>query len=124
MSDAIAPEKMEVYKRSAREREADRERAALRRRESAWVIARQAASILKEEYGATRIVAFGSLAHGAWFNTRSDIDLMAEGIPPESFWRAWCALDRLGDQFEIDLVAGESVAGRLREEIERSGVEL
>jgi len=121
---AIPPEKMEIYKQSARAREASRKQAVIQRRESAWTVAREAAGILKEEFGATRVVVFGSLAHGAWFNSRSDIDLMAEGIPPNAFWRAWCALDRLGSQFEIDLVVGESVTGRLRDEIEREGVEL
>ena len=120
----IPPDKMEVYRQSARAREAMAKQAMLQRRETAWAVARRAADILKKDFGATRVVAFGSLAHGAWFNSRSDIDLMAEGIAPEAFWRAWCALDRLGEQLEIDLVAGEAVSGRLREEIEREGVEL
>ena len=120
----IPPDKMEVYRQSARAREAQAKQAMLRRRELAWTVARQAADILKKEFGATRVVAFGSLAHGAWFNSRSDVDLMAEGIAPEAFWRAWCALDRLGEQPEIDLIAGESVSGRLKDEIEREGVEL
>jgi len=120
----IPPDKMEVYRQSARAREATAKQAMLQRRETAWTVARQAADILRQEFGATRVVAFGSLVHGAWFNSRSDIDLMAESIAPEAFWRAWCALDRLGGQIEIDLVAGEAVGGRLREEIEREGVEL
>jgi len=120
----MPPDEMEVYRQSARAREAQAKQAMLRRRESAWTVAHQSADILKKEFGATRVVAFGSLAHGAWFNSRSDINLMAEGIAPDAFWRAWCALDRLGGQFEIDLVACEAVSGRLREEIEREGVEL
>ncbi len=120
----ISAERMETYKRAARERETKQKLAAVERRASAWTVARQAADILKKEFGASRVVVFGSLAHGAWFNSRSDIDLMAEGVPPDAFWRAWCALDRLGSQFEIDLVAAEVVAGRLREEIEREGIEI
>jgi len=45
-------------------------------------------------------------------------------IPPNLFRRAWCALDRLGSQFEIDVVAGEAINDRLRQEVEREGVEL
>ncbi len=124
MTMAIPPEKMEAYRRSARKRESEQRAAALQRREAAWVVARQAAKLLKEQFGATRVVAFGSLAHEAWFNARSDIDLMAEGIPPEKFWRAWSTLDQIADGFEIDLVASEEATGRLREMIEREGVEL
>ena len=120
----IPPEKMKAYIESARAREAVQKQAAMQRREAAWAVARQAAGILKSEFGATRVVVFGSLSHGAWFNARSDIDLLAEGIPPDLFWRAWCALDRLGSQFQVDLVPGETIAGRLREEVEREGVEL
>jgi len=83
-----------------------------------------AAQLLREEFGATRVIAFGSLAHGAWFEPRSDIDLAVEGVPVEAFWRAWCALDRLGSTVEIDLVAIESAPERLRDEIAQQGVAL
>ncbi len=124
MTTTIPPEKMEAYRKSARRRESERREAALQRREAAWGVAREAAKLLKEQFGATSVVAFGSLAYGAWFNARSDIDLMAEGIPPEKFWRAWSALDQISGGFEIDLVASEEARGRLREMIEREGVEL
>jgi predicted nucleotidyltransferase len=87
-------------------------------------VARKAAELLKSEFGARRVVAFGSLAHGAWFSPHSDIDLAVEGIPAAAFWRAWCALDRLDSSFEIDLVPGESCSSRLQEEIAQNGVEL
>ncbi|RME45498.1 MAG: hypothetical protein D6791_10595 [Chloroflexi bacterium] len=67
---------------------------------------------------------FGSLAHGAWFHPNSDIDLAAAGIPPQAFWRAWCALDQVSEGFEINLVALEAVPERLRREIETGGREL
>ncbi len=124
MTTTIPPEKMEAYRQSARRRESERREAALQRREAAWGVAREAAQLLKEQFGATQVIAFGSLAHGAWFNARSDIDLMAEGIPPEKFWRAWSALDQISGGFEINLVASEEVAGRWHEIIEREGIEL
>ncbi len=120
----ISPERMEVYKRSARIREDEQKQALLQRRESAWKVARQAASVLKEQFGATRVVVFGSLAHGAWFNVRSDIDLMVEDLPSDKFWRAWAALDPISNGFEIDLVANDEMTERLREVIEQEGMEL
>ena len=124
MTTPILPERMEAYRRTARRRELEQKQAMAQRRESAWIVARQAAGLLKEQFGATRVVAFGSLAHEAWFHLRSDIDLMAAGIPPEKFWRAWAALDDISAGFEIDLIADDEMTERLRAVIEREGVEL
>jgi predicted nucleotidyltransferase len=124
MTTAILPEKMEAYRRTAHLRERQLEQAALQRREAAWVVARQAASLLKERFEAKRVIAFGSLAHGAWFSAQSDIDLLVEGIAPEKFWQAWCALDPISGGFEIELVAAEEATSRLREIVDREGVTL
>ena len=124
MATAIIPEAMARYRRSALAREMALQREAEQRHQVAWDIARRAAGLLREEFGATRVIAFGSLAHGAWFGVRSDIDLAAEGIPAEAFWRAWCALDRLDPTVDIDLVAIESAPERLRDEITQQGVAL
>jgi predicted nucleotidyltransferase len=70
------------------------------------------------------VIAFGSLAHGAWFGPRSDIDLAVEGVSADAFWRAWAALDRVEPAFEIDLVAIEVAPERLRDEIDQQGVAL
>jgi predicted nucleotidyltransferase len=125
MITPIAPEKLAVYRRTAQARWAREQQAVTSRRTAAWASARQAAQLLKAKFGATRVVAFGSLAHSAWFHARSDIDLAVAGVAPETFWQAWCALDELAaDRFDFDLVAIETVAGRLRHEIDREGVEL
>jgi len=124
MTVEISPEKMAVYKRTARAREVAYQQAQQQRRERAWVLGRQAAHLLKAEFGAKRVVVFGSLAHGEWFSARSDIDLMVEGLAPQIFWRAWCALDQLARDFDIELVASEEATPQLREVIAREGVEL
>jgi len=121
METTIAPEAMARYRRSALARETMLLRETEDRRRAAWVTVRRAARVLKEDFGATQVIVFGSLAHGAWFGPRSDIDLAAEGISPEAFWRAWCALDRLDPAFEIDLMAIETASERLHEEITRQG---
>jgi uncharacterized protein len=88
MSTTVAPEAMARYRRGALAREEAHRRETELRRAAAWDLAHRAARLLREEFGATRVVAFGSLAHGAWFEPRSDIDLAVEGIPVEAFWRA------------------------------------
>jgi predicted nucleotidyltransferase len=120
----VAPEVMARYRRSALAREMVLQRQAEQRLQAAWSIARRAARLLKEDFGGTRVVAFGSLAHGAWFGPRSDVDLAVEGIPPQAFWRAWCALDRLDPTVDIDLVAIKSAPERLRDQITQQGAPL
>lgn len=115
---------MAGYKRTAWLREKTRRRAANDRRQVAVLIAEKAAAILKEQFGAQRVIMFGSLAHGHWFGPKSDIDLAAEGIPAPDFWRAWCTLDEINPDFEINLVAIESVSTSLRETLDHEGVEL
>ena len=120
----VPQQRLQAYQRSALARQAREQQQSILRHAAAWDIAHAAARILKQEFGASRVVAFGSLAHGARFHPRSDIDLAVEGIAPAAFWRAWCALDPLTSEFEIDLVPTETTSDRLREEIARTGVEL
>ena len=120
----ITPEQLETYKRTARLRHARQQDAERTRREAAWPIAREAARILKAEFGATRVVVFGSLAHSAWFHLHSDLDLAAVGIAPERFLRAWIALDKIGDGYEIDLIDYDTAPERLRASIDRDGIPL
>ncbi|MBI5303251.1 MAG: nucleotidyltransferase domain-containing protein [Chloroflexi bacterium] len=123
MTLQISPEQMAIYKRTARERQAQYEREMRARREAAWVVARQAAQVLKGRFGATRVIAFGSLAHGAWFHARSDIDLAAEGIPEKDHFSAWGSLEDLTHDFEFDLILFESAPEHLRRSIHQ-GVEI
>jgi predicted nucleotidyltransferase len=115
---------MEAYLRGARARLDDQQRKVRRCHADAWSVARAAARLLKEQFGATRVVAFGSLVDAERFGLRSDIDLAAEGIPTGEFWRAWCELDYLTDQFEIELVALETASPGLRDQIAMHGAEL
>ena len=120
----ISAADMAVYKKSARLREAYQRQANIERRTAAWIIARQAAALLKAEFGAESVLVYGSVVHGHWFGPDSDIDLAVVGLPPEKFWRAWAALDPLSGDFVINLVAMETVTATLQTMIEREGVAL
>ena len=95
-----------------------------RRHRQAWRVARRAARLLRERYGASRVVLFGSLAHEAWFTPWSDIDLAAWGIPPERFYDAVAAITGLSPAFRIDLVDPDDCRSALRATVEREGIEL
>lgn len=116
---AISAEQMAVYQRTARRREAERRQAAVVRRERAWLVAAQAAAVLKKQFGAERVVVFGSLVDNGRFHADSDIDLAVYGIDPARFLRAWHVVDELAPDIDIDLVdmavAREWVHGVLTE---------
>lgn len=92
--------------------------------ERAWRVARAAAKVLREQFGATRVVAFGSLAHRDGFTLWSDIDLAAWGISPGAFYRAVAVVTGISPEFKVDLVAPEDCQPTLRRVIEREGIVL
>lgn len=124
MAQELSSEKLASYLRGASERERRRREAAISRRERGWTVARQAARVLREMFGATRVVVFGSLVHGHWFRVDSDIDIAVAGVPPDRFWHVWAALDDVAEGFEINLVALEDTTGTFRQHIEVEGIEL
>jgi uncharacterized protein len=107
-----------------RQRNKDRQNEIEIRRREAWLLARKAAGLLKSEFGAARVVVFGSLAREDWFTTWSDVDLAAWGISPARYFEAIATLTGLSPIIRIDLVDPESCRPKLRDTIEREGVEL
>ena len=95
---------MGKYRPWASIRRYEKDKDVALRRERALEMARKAAGLLKEQFGAIRVVLFGSLAHGAWFTPRSDIDLLVEGVSPQAFFRAEAAVEALASGFKVDLV--------------------
>ena len=107
-----------------KEREKRESKVRAQRKGQAWDSARRAAHLLREEYGAKRVVIFGSLAHGQWFTSWSDIDLAAWGIAPTRFYAAVAAVADLGFSFKIDLIDVETCRPSLKKIIEQEGIEL
>lgn len=120
----ITPEQMAAYKEGARRRQ-ERERQALRERERrAWELARQAATALREQFGVSRVVVFGSLVHPGWFTPWSDVDIAAWGIKPEDTFRAIGVVLDLDTDIPLNLVDVGACSASLLETIERDGVPL
>jgi len=86
--------------------------------------AQRAAALLKAQFGARRVVLFGSLAHAAWFAPDSDIDLAVEGLAEEDYWRAWREVEEIIGDRSVDFIEIEAVSDSLRQAIRRYGIEL
>lgn len=121
----LTPEEQQMYRPglAMQQRTEAEEKRLARRHSQAWRLARRAARLLRTQFGARRVVVFGSLAHAAWFNPWSDVDLAAWGIPPERFYAAVAAVTGLSPRFKVDLVDPETCRPELRQVIEREGVE-
>ena len=105
----------------ATHREAPRpqEQLATQAREAA----RTAAGILKHEYGAQRVVLFGSLTRDT-FDAHSDIDIGVSGIEPTRFYRAVAHVTETEEAFDLDILDLDACPQKLREHIIRHGVAL
>lgn len=115
---------MDMYQLTAQKRAEKQKQAITKRREKAWRLARTAASLLKEKFGATQVAVFGSLVHPQLFHRRSDIDLAVWGIDESEYYRAVSQLLSLDPDISFDLVEVEHASPRLREKIEREGQHL
>jgi len=120
--DQLTPQERRAYQQGLRQALQEQEQQQLRRQQRAAAVAAAAAQWLRQEFGASRVVLFGSLARGT-FGPGSDIDLAVEGIPGRDLLRAQGRLLGEFPEFSIDLVdlAG---ASSLREAVEREGKAL
>jgi predicted nucleotidyltransferase len=86
--------------------------------QEALEVAARCASLLRERFGANRVIPFGSVVgHGRW-HLGSDLDLAVEGVAPEAFFRAWSMLrELLPPGLDVDLVSLEHASDDLRARI-------
>lgn len=124
MTLQLSAEEMRRYRHSAEMRYlADQAQRDLRY-QRAWQLARQAAALLKAQYGVSRVVAFGSLTHPGRFTRWSDLDLAAWGLTAGNWLRAMSAVRALSDEIDINLVDVACCSPELAASILRDGVTL
>lgn len=92
-------------------------------------IARQCAKVLKEQFGVSKVMLFGSMLDVESIFEDSDIDLAVWGLPSNLYWQAGCALDKIiwesGYDFSpIDLIDINDAKPHIVEAIAMEGIEL
>lgn len=97
---------------------------ALSRHKRALTLAREAAHILKERFGAKQVILFGSTVDQSRFTMWSDVDLAADGIPNDRFFAAVAAVTGLSPEFKVDLVDIADCKPSLRKAIDQEGILL
>lgn len=93
-------------------------------REALLARLRKVAEVLRSQFGVERVVLFGSLAHEAWYDPGSDVDLAVWGLAHHAYWQAWGAVEEIIKDRTVDLIQFESAPRPLQTAIERKSVEL
>lgn len=84
-------------------------------------LAKECAKVLKKKYKVKRVFLIGSLAKG-FVHDRSDIDLVAVGLPSEVYIKALTELyDLLPPGTELNLIPYEDAFHSLKEKTSKEG---
>jgi uncharacterized protein len=97
---------------AARDRRADFLIEMAERQRHGWEIARRVAALLKADFGAQRVVLFGSMLNSETMTWHSDLDLAVWGLSPEAYLRAGVAAEK-GHGFSIDLIDAQSAPAHI-----------
>ena len=90
----------------------------------AWQTAHRVAVMLYEDFGATQVAVFGSLAEEQWFSKWSDIDIAVWGIPTEKYLRAMSEAENISRLFKVDLIDFESCSGRFSDRVSSQAIRI
>ena len=90
----------------------------------AWQTAHRVAVMLYEDFGATQVAVFGSLAEEQWFSKWSDVDIAVWGIPPAKYLRALSEAENISRLFKVDLIDFENCSGRFRERVASQAIRI
>ncbi|MEW6419567.1 MAG: nucleotidyltransferase domain-containing protein [Nitrospirota bacterium] len=93
-------------------------------RANAMEKARRVAILLKEKYGAKRVILFGSLCSKKYLHKRSDIDLLVEGIKTSDILRAGFDAWIVAEPFDVDIIPMEVAEEIIIKIAVREGTEL
>ena len=121
---SISPEMLKQFTATAQGRAQRREEARIVRYRRARQLAKEAADLLREQFGATRVRAFGSLVHRERFTPWSDIDLAVWGLEGADYFAAVARLQDLDPDIGIDLVAIPHCRASLLKQILEEGEDL
>lgn len=119
----LSPEEIRRY-RARHERSAktkQRDEPLLQR---AWQTAHRVAGMLYEDFGATQVSVFGSLAEKNSFSKWSDIDIAVWGIPAENYLRALSEAENVSRLFKVDLIEFENCSGLFRDRVSSQAIRI
>ncbi|EAZ91013.1 nucleotidyltransferase family protein [Crocosphaera chwakensis] len=124
MINQVTPEDIIKYRQTAQKNWQKTAKERQLRQEKAWILAKQAANLLKKQFKVNKVVVFGSLIRENYFTLWSDIDIAAWGLSPQDTFRAMETVKDLDQDIEINLVDIETCSKKLKANIEKDGIIL
>ena len=109
----------ENLKRRWENRRVDKE--LLRR---AWETAHRLATVLYQDFGATKVAVFGSLTEYGRFTKESDIDIAVWGLSNAQCRDAHSEITNLCREFKIDLINFEESTGHFRNRVQHQAISI
>lgn len=94
-----------------------------KRQDKGVLIARKCANFLKQNYGVSKVILFGSLLDYRKMNFNSDIDLAVWNLSEKDYFKAVSFLLEIAEDFKIDLVEIQNAKPYILESISE-GIEL
>lgn len=92
------------------------------RKQKALKAAKDVANMLKDKYGVSNVVLYGSLVNGR-FDDYSDIDLYVEGLG-EGYFTALHEAQMIAGDIEVSIACNTDVLESLHKDIQQTGVKL
>ncbi|MEM9149645.1 MAG: nucleotidyltransferase domain-containing protein [Cyanobacteria bacterium P01_F01_bin.3] len=118
------PEKYQPYLAHWQQRKAEVRSRLQARHQAGLKQAKGLADILKSDFGATKVVLFGSMLSVNDIHMRSDIDLAVWDLPSKGYIEALTKLMWASDEFGVDLVRIEEAPPSLVAYIAEDGLVL
>lgn len=111
------------YTAGWKKRKKRKEKMLAKKKQQALNKVSKIAECLYGKYSASRVILFGSLVSGQ-FREHSDIDILVEGIEEYNYFEVASEIMDIAFPFKIDLLPWSDIESKMRERIEREGVEL
>ncbi len=121
--DQITPEELAACRKQLERRWKSRkvDEALLER---AWQVAYKIATLLYDEFGATQVAVFGSLAEPLGFTKSSDIDIAVWGLSDKAHSKVNGKVMDIDTRFKIDLINFDTTKGLFRERIQQQAIPI
>lgn len=120
----LAPEKYQSYVAHWQQRKANARSRLKQRHQAGLNTAKVLADILKADFGASKVVLFGSMLSVNDIHMNSDIDLAVWNLPFSDYIQALTALMSNAGEFSVDLVRIEEAPPSLKAYIVDKGLRL
>jgi predicted nucleotidyltransferase len=121
VNHTVPSEQIAIYRKTAEQNLQNSHVQREKRREKAWRSVQLASNLLKEKFGVTKVMVFGSLIHQDCFTVWSDVDIAAWGLSTLDTFKAMGEVRELDESIEINLIDINIFQSSLLERILQEG---